>query len=78
VDCPTCCGTIPRNKKSQKPHADHKDLTITVPQDDMRVRDLLRTIAEALPGWQATAFPSHMILYKEHRAYTHGEVVWPV
>jgi ribosomal protein L32E len=54
-------------RKSQEPHADYKDLTLTVPQNEMSARDLLRTIAQALPGWQATAFPSHMILYKEPR-----------
>ncbi len=43
----------------------------------MSARELLRTVAQALPGWQATAFPSHMILYKEHRTYIHGEVIWP-
>jgi hypothetical protein len=62
---------------SQKPHADYKDVTVAVPYDGMSARDLLRTIAEAIPGWQATAFPSHMILYKEHRSYTHGQVIWP-
>ena len=65
-------------QKSQKPHADYKDLTIHVLRGDMTARDLLRTMAEALPDWQATAFPSHMILYKEHRTYTHGQVIWPV
>lgn len=64
-------------KKSQKPHPDHVDFTVYVPQDDMTARDLLRKVAEALQGWQATAFPSHMILYKEHQIYTHGEVIWP-
>jgi len=64
-------------KKSQEPQADYKDLTITVPKDDMSARDLLRTVAVALPEWQATAFPSHTILYKEHRAYTHGQIIWP-
>jgi hypothetical protein len=43
----------------------------------MSVRDLLRTIGEALPGWQATAFPSHMILNKEDRPYVHGQIIWP-
>jgi hypothetical protein len=52
-------------------------MTVNVPQDGMTARDLLRTVAEALPSWQATAFPSHMILYKEQRTYTHGEVIWP-
>ncbi|MBI3693813.1 MAG: GIY-YIG nuclease family protein [Acidobacteria bacterium] len=65
-------------KKSHKPHADYKDTTVTVPEDDMAAKDLLRIVAQALPGWQATMFSSHMILYKEHRTYKHGQVIWPV
>jgi hypothetical protein len=63
--------------KSSGPHVDYKDVTVAVPRDDMTARDLLRTIAQALPGWQATAFPSHLILYKEDRTYKHGQVIWP-
>ena len=40
--------------------------------------ELLRLIAQALPEWQATAFPSHMILYKEDRAYVHGKIISPI
>ncbi len=65
-------------QKSREPHIDYKDLTIHVPQSDMTLRDLLRIVAEAIPGWQATAFPSHAILYKEHRTYVHGQIIWPV
>jgi hypothetical protein len=36
-----------------------------------------KLIARALTGWQATAFPSHMIMYKERRTYMHGSVIWP-
>ncbi len=64
-------------QKSQQAHAEQRDLTVKVPKDNMTARDLLRMIAQALPGWQATAFPSHMILYKEHRTYTHGQIIWP-
>jgi hypothetical protein len=64
-------------QKSKEPHADYKDLTVMILQNDMNASDLLKAIAQALPGWQATAFPSHMILYKEHRTYTHGHSIWP-
>ncbi len=64
-------------KQSAKPHEDYQDLTIGVPRDRMGAEDLLRTIAQALPGWQATAFPSHLILYKEKREYTYGHIIWP-
>ncbi len=63
-------------KGSTKPHLDYRDLTITIPRDHMTAEELLRTIAQALPGWQATAFPSHLILYKESRGYRHGQVIW--
>jgi hypothetical protein len=64
-------------KKSREPHADYDDVTVAIAKDGMTARDLLRTIAHALAGWQATAFPSHMILYKEQREYEHGEIIWP-
>jgi len=52
-----------------KGHSDHRGLMITVPSRPMPVDDLLRLIVRSLPGWQATLFKSHMILYKEHRSY---------
>jgi Eco29kI restriction endonuclease len=64
-------------KKSTEPHTDYQDLAIDIPRDDMTAEELLRTVAQALPGWQATVFPSHLILYKESREYTHGQVIWP-
>ncbi|MDP8981255.1 MAG: hypothetical protein M3O35_11780, partial [Acidobacteriota bacterium] len=65
-------------KKSRNPHADYDDVTVAIAQDGRTAKDLLRTITVALAGWQATAFPSHMILYKEHREYEHGEIIWPL
>jgi len=44
----------------------------------MPARDLLRLIVGRLPGWQATVFPGHMILYRETKAYKHGEVLKPL
>ncbi len=38
----------------------------------MMAIDLLSLIASQLNGWQATAFPSHLILYKENVTYAHG------
>jgi len=62
-------------KKSPLPHQDYQNLTVHAPRDQMSAEDLLREIARALPGWQATAFPSHMILYKEDRQYGYGRVL---
>ncbi len=64
--------------KSRKPHPDHLATNVKVPSDDIPAKELLRLIAKKLPGWQETAFPGHMILYKEHRVYNHGKNIWPL
>jgi hypothetical protein len=46
------------------------------PPGSHTVRQLLKLIVAKLPqGWQTTEFVSHVILYKESRAYTHGKVI---
>ncbi len=52
-------------------------IKVGVPSDSMPARELLRLAAKNLPGWQATVFPGHMILYKETKHYDHGQVIWP-
>jgi hypothetical protein len=64
--------------KSQKAHPDHLSAKVKVVTDGMPAKELLKLVAKKLPGWQATAFPGHMILYKEHRNYTHGKNIWPL
>lgn len=62
------------NSKSWKAgHPDYNSKKITVPANNMFACDLLRLIVKELPGWQATEFPSHMILYKETENYKHGK-----
>lgn len=58
-----------------KGHPYHRAVTVNVPQPDMPVIDLLQLITTTLPGWQSTAFPSHLILYKENRSYRHGTII---
>lgn len=58
-------------------HPDYNRKVVHVPRRGMAARDLLRLIAQNLPGWQATSFPSHLILYQERRRYEHGTVIWP-
>ena len=60
-----------------KPHPDHLAAKVKVPADGMAAKELLKLIAKKLPGWQATAFPGHMILYKEKISYKHGNTIWP-
>ncbi len=54
-------------------HPDYNDVVVPVPRESMTAAELVGLVASLLPGWQATAFPSHMILYKETRPYTHGK-----
>jgi hypothetical protein len=58
-----------------KGHPDYNSKTVEIPAPAMPARELLKLIATNLPNWQATAFPSHMILYRESREYTHGELL---
>lgn len=62
-------------KRYRLGHPDYNNVTVTVPAEGMPVSELLRLVTQCLPGWQSTRFPSHMILYKEARDYTHGIVI---
>jgi hypothetical protein len=56
-----------------RPHVDLPAAPITIPPGPMTVRQAMQLILAALPaGWQATYFVSHLILYKESRAYATG------
>jgi len=60
-----------------KGHADQRTAMVNIPKAGMRIDEILGRIANAMPGWQATRFPSHMILYKEDREYKYGEKLTP-
>ena len=69
---------LPFLLRFQKPPADYEGATVVVHDTAMSATDLLRLICQALPpGWQATRFPSHMILYKKLRAFQYGTVIYP-
>ena len=55
-----------------KGHADHRAASFIVGSAGLPADALLGQIAAAMPGWQATRFPGHMILYKEKRDYKFG------
>lgn len=59
----------------KKGHPDHRNILVNVPRPNMTIVELLETITMALPGWQATSFVSHLILYKESRDYRHGTII---
>ncbi|WP_031410495.1 GIY-YIG nuclease family protein [Thiomonas sp. FB-Cd] len=59
-----------------QPHADLLTANVTIPEGSQTVRGLMRIIRTALgTEWQATAFVSHVILYKEQHSYQYGEVI---
>lgn len=66
---------VANKKKYREGHPDYNSVTVVVPASGMPVNELLRLITRHIPGWQATSFPSHMILYKEAREYAHGIVI---
>lgn len=61
-----------RNNQQSDFIATHVD----IPAGPLTVRQLLQLIIRVLPpGWQATSFVSHLILYKESRIYPHGYLI---
>lgn len=49
---------------------------IRVPEADLPASTLIASVAKQLgPSWQATIFPSHIILYEEKREYAYGTVL---
>lgn len=56
-------------------HKDYEKALVNIPKAGLSATQLLSRVTKQLPGWQATRFPSHMILYKEHRDYKHGVVI---
>lgn len=67
----------PAQVEGTRPHPDYAEARVQVGETGMPACDLLRLVAQELRGWQATVFPSHMILYKENRPYTFGRILWP-
>lgn len=58
-----------------RPHVDYLN-PIRVPRTNTTMRELMRLVLQALPpGWQATEFVSHVILYKEAVSYVHGTAI---
>lgn len=59
----------------RKGHPDHRTANVTVPTANMPAVELVRLITRSLPGWQSTAFPGHIILYKENVSYKYGTLI---
>ena len=62
---------------SRKPHPDLERTNIIFRRTtEGTARAIIKEIMSQLPvGWQATQLPSHLILYKENKAYPQGALI---
>ncbi len=64
-------------RKRGVPHPELAGAAVVLPAAQLSVRAVLDIVRAALPaGWQATQLPGRVILYKEAREYTHGNLLW--
>jgi hypothetical protein len=75
TDLPLLLRYEAANKNYRQGHPDYNEAVVTIPVTGMPADELLGLIADRIPGWQATQFPSHMIFYRESRDYPHGTVI---
>jgi hypothetical protein len=73
-------ATLPytfRYEGPRRPHPDLRGTVVSVPlHTPVTAKAVLEMVVSQLPpGWQATRLPSHIILYKETRAYPYGEII---
>jgi hypothetical protein len=62
--------------KSRKPHPELISTKLALPVGETTTREYLKHVVGALPpGWQATAFPGRVILYRESFDYEYGSVI---
>lgn len=60
----------------RRPHPDFLSAHVDFGPPPYTTRMVMLAILDALPeGWQATAFPGRIIMYKEDQSYTHGTVI---
>jgi hypothetical protein len=65
-----------RGGRSRKPHTDFEETTLMALNGPVTPRAAIQYIVAALPqGWQATALPGYIILYKEDRDYPQADVI---
>lgn len=59
--------------KSRRPHADLESTKVKIPDGGHNARSVLKLVQAALgPDWQVTVQPGYIIIYKEKKAYPHG------
>jgi hypothetical protein len=63
-------------RRSRRSHPDLENARVPAMEGVTTARRVLQHILTVLPpGWQATALPGYVILYKEDKAYPHGEII---
>lgn len=67
---------VQNTKSWQNGHPVYNDREVEVSGENLAAIELVRLVAEKL-DWQATYFPSHIILYNERRQYRFGAVIHP-
>jgi hypothetical protein len=63
--------------RSRSPHPDLRGTMVSMPSIfPVTAKAVIETVVSQLPpGWQATYLLSHIILYKETRAYPQGQII---
>jgi len=57
------------NKKPEGQPQEYWETEVEVTEDNATADTLLHVIVNAMPGWQATALPGYIILYREVKPY---------
>lgn len=66
-------GAAPR---SRAPHPQLRETIVRVPVGAIPTRAFVTQIVQQLPGgWQATALPGRLLLYKENTSYDFGQII---
>jgi hypothetical protein len=66
-----------RYEEKTADHPDYLSTQVTFPDNPLSVEDVLDILANALPsGWQITALPGYVIMYKSQRRYASARKTW--
>lgn len=61
---------------NRRPHPDLVNTHVVLPSPPYTTRAFINALVRQLPaGWQATALPSRILLYKESRQYIYGTII---
>jgi len=64
------------SRGSRRGHPDLESTTVSISETNSTTRAILANVFGTLPGgWQATLLPGRVIVYKERREYTFGEII---